>query len=46
MGNPLITFFYIVMWHGLFGVISIAYSGWSGLCLVVFWIYWVVEALC
>jgi hypothetical protein len=27
MGSPLITFFFIVMWHGLFGVFFIACSG-------------------
>jgi hypothetical protein len=35
----LITFFFIVMWHGLFGVFFIACLGWSELCLVVLWIY-------
>jgi len=46
MKNPLITFYFIVTWHRLFGVFFIACSGWSGLCLVVSWIYWVVGALC
>jgi len=34
-----ITFFFIVMWLGLFGVLFKTCSGWSGLCLVVSWIY-------
>jgi len=37
---------FFVTWHGLFGVIFIACSGWSGLCLVVYWIYWVVGVPC
>jgi hypothetical protein len=38
-GNPLITFFSIVTWLGLFGVSFIICLGWSGLCVVVSWIY-------
>jgi hypothetical protein len=34
-------FFFIVTWFGLFGFLFIPCSGWSGLCLVVSWIYWV-----
>jgi len=29
MGSPLITFFFIVMWLGLFGVFFIACLGWK-----------------
>jgi hypothetical protein len=38
MGNPLIASFFIVTWRRLYGVTFIACLGWSGLCLVVFWI--------
>jgi hypothetical protein len=30
MENPLITFYFTVMWHGLFGVFSIVCSGGVG----------------